>query len=50
MVLEASSFSESSSDDLDPSDEELEDDPEDEDGSNEDLERECLRFSLSLVI
>ena len=50
MVLEASSFSESMSDDPDPSEEELEDDPEDEDDSDDNLERDCLQFSLSLVI
>ncbi len=50
MVLEASSLSESLSDDPDPSDEELEDDPDDEDDSDEDLERECLLSALLLLI
>jgi predicted CXXCH cytochrome family protein len=45
MVLEASSFSDSSSDDTDPFDEELDDDPDDDDDSDDDLERESLLSS-----
>ncbi len=45
MVLEASLFSDSLSDDTDPFDEELDDDPDDDDDSDDDLERESLLSS-----